>query len=96
MISLSQINEECPKAYQQWLEFIFINPEIENISTSTLIYFLDTKHLFIGITSDSTGEDWIIELNSIIIGVKQDRINAEDFIVSEAFRILEIELNKEL
>lgn len=88
MISDEEIQLNYPKIYP--LLATFIKHEcLEVYSTSSLIYFLDSYSLFIGITCDEYGEDWIVELNGIIIETKDNRIEAEDFALLEAFLILE-------
>lgn len=89
MVDINRIRDECINAYQLLLQFLYNNPAIEDMSVSTLVYFLDTKELYTGITSNSTGEDWIIELNGIILTVKDSRVDAEIYVINEAFDILE-------
>jgi hypothetical protein len=87
MIEYEQIHTQYPKSAELLQQFLS-NNHID-YSTSALIYFLDTKFLFVGITCDGAGIDWIIELNGIIINTMDSRIEAEDFAVNEGFYILE-------
>jgi len=90
MITNDEIKEKFPKAWVL-LQAFLINKVADVFSTSSLIYFLDTHKLFIGITTDS-GEDYIIELNGIIVNALGSRLEAEDFALRQMFSILEREL----
>lgn len=83
-----------PKSSKLLEEFI-VKECADIYSVSAIVYFLDTHRLFIGITSDSQGEDFICELNSVLLNAKESRQNAEEFCIIEAFYILEEELNKQ-
>ena len=87
-----EVRDRFPKSYNELHDF-FSKNAISNCNVSTIIYYLDSKKLFIGITTGD-GEDWICELNGLIIDVKDKRVDAEEFCINEALQIIEKELNK--
>ena len=87
IISEREIEEKYPKSFAEFKIFLDKNA-IECVSASVYIYFLDSKKLFIGITT-MEGTDYLIELNGIMVEIKDTRELAEDYAIREMFQILE-------
>jgi hypothetical protein len=95
MIELNEIKDKFPRSFAQFKIFLDKNA-IECVSASVYIYFLDSKGLYIGISVGLDATDWLCELNSVILDVRDSRKDAESFCIAEAFLILEKELNRNI
>jgi len=92
MVNAHKIHENYPKSYLLLLDFIK-NECAEIYSNSAIIYFLDSKEIYVGITSIE-GTDWLVEICGIVIDICSTRVEAESLGIAEGLEILENELNK--
>ena len=92
-MTINEIKEGWEKIGAQY-EIFLLQECASNHSNSSIIYFLDSNKIFIGVTPVDNGSDWIIEINGIIVEVCDDRQSAEEFAIRECLQILEDGLNK--
>lgn len=88
MITLEYVKEYYPKS-SDLLALFVLEKCGGNYSHSSIIYFLDTHKLWIGITVGDSGQDYVVELNGLLLNCLSGRIKAEEWIINEALLILE-------
>ena len=93
-MELDEIQNRWSKGCAEMQNF-FIQNAIDNVNVSTIIYFLDSKGIFIGINSID-GNDYIGDLSGLVIGIKNTRREIERLLIEESFSIIELELNNKI